>query len=196
MKSLRRVCVYCGSAVGVRAAYAGAAADTAAALTARKIELVYGAARIGVMGALADGVLARGGRVIGIIPRALVEKEVAHAGLTELHLVASMHERKAMMADLSDAFVALPGGLGTLDELFEIWTWAQLGLHRKPVGLLDVDGYFEGLVRFLDHATAEGFVRQVHRDLLIVDRDPERLLDRLAAAPAPSGARWIGPADV
>jgi uncharacterized protein (TIGR00730 family) len=192
----RRVCVYCGSATGARASYAAAADATAAALAERGIGLVYGAARIGVMGALADALLARGGRVIGVIPRALVEKEVAHAGLTELHITASMHERKAMMADLSDAFVALPGGLGTLDELFEIWTWAQLGLHRKPVGLLDVEGYFDGLVRFLDHAVAEGFVRPKHRAMLVVDRDPSRLLDRLAAVPPPEGARWIGPQDV
>lgn len=181
---LRDVCVYCGSAAGLRPAYAEAARAFAAALLARDAGLVYGGARVGLMGVLADAMLAGGGRVVGVIPASLVAREVAHAGLTDLRVVDSMHARKAEMADRADAFVALPGGLGTLDELFEIWTWAQLGLHRKPVGLLDVDGYFADLLRFLDGAAAAGFVRPAHRALLVVEREPEALLARLAAAHA------------
>lgn len=150
---------------------------------------MYGGASVGIMGVLADATLAAGGRVVGVIPRALVDREIAHTGLTELHVVDTMHERKARMAELSDAFVALPGGLGTLEELFEIWTWGMLGLHDKPYGLLDVDGYYEPLIRFLDHARDEGFVRPAQRDRLVVDTDADRLLAALArAAGVPMGA--------
>lgn len=150
---------------------------------------MYGGASVGIMGVLADATLAAGGRVVGVIPRALVDREIAHTGLTELHVVDTMHERKARMAELSDAFVALPGGLGTLEEFFEIWTWGMLGLHDKPYGLLDVDGYYEPLIRFLDHARDEGFVRPAQRDRLVVDTDADRLLAALArAAGVPMGA--------
>jgi uncharacterized protein (TIGR00730 family) len=147
---MKRICVFAGSSAGVRPEYLRAAADLGTVLAARGIELVYGGARVGMMGAVAGAVLAGGGRVTGVIPQALVEKEVAHDGLTELRVVTSMHQRKALMADLSDAFIALPGGWGTLDEMFEILTWAQLGLHRKPCGLLNVSGYFDRLLAFLD----------------------------------------------
>ena len=150
---------------------------------------MYGGASVSIMGVLADATLAAGGRVVGVIPRALVDREIAHTGLTELHVVDTMHERKARMAELSDAFVALPGGLGTLEEFFEIWTWGMLGLHDKPYGLLDVDGYYEPLIRFLDHARDEGFVRPAQRDRLVVDTDADRLLAALArAAGVPMGA--------
>jgi uncharacterized protein (TIGR00730 family) len=181
MSGLRRVCVYCGSSDGARPTYVAAARAFAGELAERGIDLVYGGANIGVMGALADAALARGRAVIGVMPKGLVEREVAHKGLTELHVVGSMHERKALMAEFSDAFVALPGGLGTLDELFEIWTWAQLGLHRKPFGLLDVDGYFGPLLAFLDRSVAEGFVRADQRAALATADAAGPLLDRLAA---------------
>src|SRR5690242_19117334 len=163
---MKRVCVFAGSSAGVRPEYVSAAADFGTVLAGRGIELVYGGARVGLMGAVAGAVLAGGGRVTGVIPKALVEKEVAHGGLTELRVVTSMHQRKALMADLADAFIALPGGWGTLDEMFEILTWAQLGLHRKPCGLLNVFGYFDRLLAFLDHTMEEGFVRREYGSLL------------------------------
>lgn len=190
--ALRRVCVFCGSRTGRRPTYAEAARRLAAALTRRGLGLVYGAGHVGLMGVLADAVLAAGGEVVGIIPQALVDRELAHRGLTELHVVATMHERKAVMADLADAFVALPGGYGTADELFEILTWAQLGLHAKPVGLLDVDDFFGPLQEWLDRTVAEGFMKATHRRLLVREDDPERLLDLLAAArPEPESPKWI-----
>lgn len=152
-------------------------------MVARKIDLVYGGAHVGLMGRLADAVMAGGRRATGVIPRTLVEREVAHRGLDDLRVVGTMHERKALMADLADAFLAIPGGLGTLDELFEVWTWAQLGLHRKPIGLLNVAGYFDPLLSFLDRATAEGFVSAEHRATLLVESDPAALLDRIAHVP-------------
>jgi uncharacterized protein (TIGR00730 family) len=176
---IRNVCVYCGSSPGVRASYAALARDIAAALVRRGLGLVYGGASVGVMGVVADAVLQAGGRAVGVIPRPLVEKELAHRKLSELRITESMHERKSLMAELADAFVALPGGLGTLDELFEIWTWAQLGLHSKPCGLLDCDQYYQGLVSFLDHATREGFVRPQHRAMLLISTDADDLLDQL-----------------
>jgi len=145
------------------------------------------------MGVVADAVLAAGGEVIGVIPESLVEKEVAHHGLTKLHITRSMHERKQLMAELSDGFIALPGGIGTLEELFEVWTWAQLGLHRKPCGLLNIAGYFDGLIKFLDHTVAEAFLRPVHRSVLIVESEPTVLLERFAGYSAPAVAKWIGP---
>jgi uncharacterized protein (TIGR00730 family) len=154
---------------------------------------VYGGAHVGLMGAVADAVLSRRGEVIGVIPRALVEREIAHRGLTELRVVDSMHERKAVMADLADGFVALPGGAGTLEELFEVWTWAQLGLHRKPCGLLNVNGYFAPLGAFLDHATAEGFLRAEHRAMLMIESDPAALLERFVHYTAPAVSKWGRP---
>ena len=178
---MKRLCVFCGSAVGRQPAYAEAARELAALLVDRGIGVVYGGGSVGLMGALADAVLAKGGEVIGVLPRGLARKELAHAGLSELHLVDSMHERKALMASLSDGFVALPGGLGTLEEVFEVLTWAQLGIHRKPVGLLDVAGYWAGLVALLRHAVAEGFVRPEYAELLLVESAPAPLLDRFLA---------------
>ena len=176
-----RVCVFCGSSAGNRPVYLEAARELGRLLAERGIGLVYGGASVGLMGELADAVLAGGGESIGVIPRRLVDRELAHAGLTELHVVETMHERKALMAGLSDAFVVLPGGAGTLDELFEALTWAQLGLHAKPIVLLDVEDFFEPLVALADHLAEEGFVRREHRALLGVERDPAVLLDRLGA---------------
>jgi uncharacterized protein (TIGR00730 family) len=188
----RRVCVFAGSSEGLRAEYRAAAEDLGRALAARGMGLVYGGASVGLMGALADASLAAGGEVIGVIPSALVAKEVAHHGLSELRVVASMHERKATMAGLADAFVALPGGWGTLEELFEVLTWAQLGLHRKPCGLFNVAGYFDGLLAFIDHTIAEGFVRREYRPLIAVADTPAALLDRLDAPALPQVEKWIG----
>ena len=192
---MRAVCVFCGSNAGAREDYATAAAEVGRAIAGRGLALVYGGAAVGLMGTLADAALVAGGRVIGIIPTALVEREIAHAGLTELHAVKSMHERKAMMADSSDAFLALPGGAGTLEEVFEAWTWAQLGHHQKPVGLLNVASFFDGLVAFLDHQCRERFIRQEHRDMLIVESDPNRLLDRFASYRPPVVEKWIRAAE-
>jgi uncharacterized protein (TIGR00730 family) len=192
---VRAVCVFCGSNAGARSAYTEAAAEVGRAIAARGLSLVYGGAAVGLMGTLADAALAAGGKVIGVIPKALVEREIAHAGLTELHAVKSMHERKAMMADRSDAFLALPGGAGTLEEVFEAWTWAQLGHHQKPVGLLNVDGFFDDLIAFLDHQCRERFIRQEHRDMLIVESDPNRLLDRFAQYQPPVVEKWIRAAE-
>ena len=184
---MKSVCVFTGSSAGIRPEYREAARDLGRLLAQRGIGIVYGGAHVGLMGAVADAALDAGGSVIGVIPQALVAKEIAHTGLTELRVVASMHERKAMMADLADAFVTLPGGLGTLEEFFEVLTWAQLGLHGKPCGLLNVCGYFDGLLTFTDHAAAEGFVRREHREMVFVADSPVVLLDRLARAQATSG---------
>ncbi len=192
---MRRVCVFCGSNAGARPGYEAAARALGRLLAERGLGLVYGGARVGLMGAVADAALAAGGAVTGVMPRALVEREVAHAALPDLRIVDTMHERKALMAELSDAFVALPGGLGTFEELFEAWTWAQLGLHRKPVALLDVAGFYGPLAAFLDAAVGERFVRPEHRGMLLVDDDPGALLGRLAAYEPPAVAKWIGPAE-
>jgi uncharacterized protein (TIGR00730 family) len=188
--TLESLCVFCGSKLGSRPAYAAAARDVGGRLAARDIELVYGGGDIGLMGLAADAALAAGGRVIGVIPEFMIDFEVAHHDLTELVVVDSMHERKAEMARRADGFIALPGGWGTLEELFEVTTWAQLRLHAKPVGVLDVDHFFAKLVDFVDHAVDEGFIRPVHRELLHVDDDLDRLLDRMAAAPAGTGTKW------
>jgi uncharacterized protein (TIGR00730 family) len=187
-----RLCVFCGSSVGARPAYAAAGRALGAALAARAIGLVYGGGSIGLMGVVADAALAAGGEVIGVIPRALATKEIAHQGLVDLRVVASMHERKALMTELADGFVALPGGLGTFEELLEVLTWAQLGLHRKPVALLDVAGYFAPLLALFDHAVVEGFVLAENRALLVSASAVDDLLDALAAwrPPAPS-APWL-----
>jgi uncharacterized protein (TIGR00730 family) len=188
---MRRLCVYCGSRPGSQPDYTEAAQHLARALVKRHIELVYGGASVGTMGVLADTVLAAGGRVIGIIPQAIVGREVVHRGLSDLRVVTSMHERKALMAELSDGFIALPGGLGTLDEVFEILTWGQLGLHQKPCGLLNIRGYYRGLIDFLDHAVSERFITDVHRAMLLVEEEPGRLLERFERYQAPAVARWV-----
>jgi uncharacterized protein (TIGR00730 family) len=181
---MRRVCVFCGSSAGIRPEYAAAARAVGREIARRGWGLVFGGGRIGLMGIAADAALAGGAEVDGVLPRHLAAREVGHAGLTRLHLVDSMHERKAMMARLADGFLSLPGGLGTLEEMAETLTWAQLGLHAKPCALLDVAGYFRPLTAFFDHAAAEGFVRPEHRRLLIVDGDPVRVLDAMAAWPS------------
>lgn len=188
---MRSVCVYCGSSAGDRPEYVDAARALGHALAQRGIELIYGGAQVGLMGHVANAVLERGGRVIGVIPQMLVRKEIAHAGLTALHVTASMHERKQKMADLSEGFIALPGGIGTFEELFEIWTWGQLGLHRRPCGLLNVAGYYDDLVRFLDHATASGFIRAEQRAMLSVESDVDALLARFEAYSAPAVEKWL-----
>lgn len=185
------ICVFCGSNIGIRDSYAQSARLLGATLIRRGVGLVYGGGRVGLMGILADTLLEKGGEVIGVIPQALVAKEVAHQGLTKLHVVASMHERKALMAELADGFVALPGGLGTFDELFEIFTWAQLGLHRKPIGVLNVEGYFDPLLKLIDHSSAEGFIRPEHRQLLVTATHPEELLDMMAAHHPSVLPKWI-----
>lgn len=187
---LKRVCVFCGSSDGARSSYREAAAMLGQVLAARRIGVVYGGGNIGLMGALADAALGAGGEVIGVIPEHLVNKELAHRGV-DLRIVHSMHERKALMADLADAFIALPGGYGTLEEFCEVLTWSQLGLHAKPCGLLNVDGYYDSLLGLFDHAVAEGFVRPPSRDIVLVDAQAARLLDRLALWQAPQVERWI-----
>jgi uncharacterized protein (TIGR00730 family) len=189
---MQRVCVFCGSLTGNQPIYAEAARQLGQSLARRSLSLVYGGGHIGLMGVLADSVLAGGGRVIGVIPRALVDRELAHGGVTELRVVETMHERKALMADLADGFIALPGGFGTADELFEILTWAQLGIHDKPIGLLNVAGYFDHLLAWLDHALREGFLAAAHRNSLRLAREPELLLDLLEQGPiAAMQAKWI-----
>ncbi|WP_031435561.1 LOG family protein [Methylomarinum vadi] len=192
MNQIKSICVYCGSSPGRLEAYASAARDLAETLVERNIQLVYGGASIGVMGAVADRVLQLGGDVVGVIPKALAHKEVAHDSLTELHITRSMHERKMLMAELADGFIALPGGIGTLEELFEIWTWGQLGFHHKPCGVLNVEGYFDSLVRFMDHVLAEQFVKPHQRAMLIVETEAGRLLDRYSAYRPPEVAHWVG----
>jgi uncharacterized protein (TIGR00730 family) len=187
MKSL---CVFCGSNPGRRPVYLDAVRELATVLAEEGIRVVYGGAHVGTMGALADAALAAGGQVVGVIPEHQVGEEVAHRGLTELHVVGSMHERKALMAELSDGFVALPGGLGTLEEFAEIVTWAQLGLHRKPTGLLNTAGYYDGLLQFLDHAVHERFLREQDRGLVLADTGVRPLLDRLRAWTPPQEQRW------
>ncbi|MDD5105660.1 MAG: TIGR00730 family Rossman fold protein [Desulfuromonadaceae bacterium] len=191
MTEIKSICVYCGSSPGRLEAYADVARALAASLVAQNVRLVYGGANVGIMGVLADTMLSLGGKVVGVIPAALVQKEVAHADLTELHVTSSMHERKALMAELSDGFVALPGGIGTLEELFEVWTWAQLGFHYKPCGLLNIEGYFDPLVTFLDHTVDEQFVKQVHRSMLIVESVPENLLERFRHYAPPVVTKWL-----
>ncbi len=187
---LSRVCVFCGSSEGARRSYRDAAATLGRMLAARRLGVVYGGGNVGLMGALADAALDGDGEVIGVIPEHLVAKELAHRGV-DLRVVHSMHERKALMADLADAFVALPGGFGTLEEFFEVLTWSQLGLHGKPCGLLNVDHYYDGLLGFFDLAVHERFVREESRSLVVVDADAGRLLDRLAAWRPPAVTQWL-----
>jgi uncharacterized protein (TIGR00730 family) len=188
---MRRVCVFCGSSHGLRPAYADAARVLGRALADRGLGLVYGGGNVGLMGVIADEVLAAGGEVVGVIPHALMAREIGHTGLTEMHVVDSMHERKALMADRADAFLALPGGVGTFEELFEAITWTQLGLHAKPCGLLNVDGFYDDLLRFLDHAWAEGFIKPETRAIVTSSADPVDLLDRLERVQLPLVPGWI-----
>jgi uncharacterized protein (TIGR00730 family) len=178
---MKRVCVFCGANAGIRAEYGLAAQRLAGVLVRRGLGLVYGGGNVGLMGTLADSMLQAGGEVIGVIPQHLVAKEVAHRGVTKLHIVDTMHQRKAMMNELSDAFIALPGGYGTLEELFEILTWSQLGIHGKPSGLLNVSGYYDGLLAMLDHAVNEGFLRPPYRELVMAETDADTLVQRLAS---------------
>lgn len=191
MRRIENICIYCGSSHGRLPAYAEAARALARSLVKRNIGLVYGGAGVGIMGVVADQVLQLGGRAVGVIPEALVRKEVAHQRLTELHVTQSMHERKTLMAELSDAFISLPGGLGTIEETAEMATWAQLGIHRKPSGLLNVAGYFDGLLAFLDHAVQEGFLSPANKALFVESTTVDGILDAVAAYAPPHAERWI-----
>jgi len=190
---LKRICVFCGSSAGTREAYAQSAREVGRQLAERGIELVYGGGRVGLMGAVADACLSAGGRVTGVIPQLLWDKEVGHRGLTELRIVETMHERKALMADLADAFLALPGGYGTWDELCEVLTWSQIGIQQKASAVLNVNGYYDPLLAMADRAVAEGFLSEVHRAMLLTDSDPVRLLDRLESYVAPAVDKWMDP---
>ncbi|MEP6620981.1 MAG: TIGR00730 family Rossman fold protein [bacterium] len=189
--TLQTVCVFCAANPGTAPIYCDQAAAMGRFLADSGRRLVYGGGRTGLMGAIADAALSAGGEVVGIMPRHLVDREVAHEGLTELIVVNSMHERKALLSEMSDGFLAMPGGLGTLEELFEVWTWGQLGLHRKPYGLFEVNGFFAPLLAFLDHAVTEGFIRAQYRGLLVVDSEPSSLLARMEAMQPPALPRWL-----
>ena len=188
---MKAICVYCGSSPGRLDVYASAARALGQAMVERDLGLVYGGASIGLMGLIADTVMQLGGRAVGVIPKGLARKEVVHRHLTELHVTKSMHERKTLMAELSDGFIAMPGGIGTFEEIFEIWTWAQLGIHAKPCGLLNVAGYYDALTTFLDHAAAEQFLKPDQRSLLMVEQQPQALLDRFASYQPPSVRKWL-----
>ena len=194
-RPMQRICVFCGSSPGTDARHAAAAVALGRVLAEASITLVYGGGNVGLMGVLADATLAHGGEVIGVIPHALIARELGHTGIQDLRIVDTMHERKALMADLADAFIALPGGIGTLDELCEIISWGQLGVHHKPMGLLDASGFFTGFLAFLDHAVAEGFFRREQRDMLLVDDDPRRMLDRFATYRSPVAHVWVERSD-
>ena len=191
MSSIKRIAVFCGSNSGARPEYIAGARSLGKLLSDRGIGVVYGGSNVGLMAALANEVLDNQGEIIGVIPQMLVQREVAHTEVQDLRIVGSMHERKAMMAELCDGFVALPGGIGTLEEFFEVWTWAQLGVHEKPCGLLNVAGYFDGLLSFIDRAVEEKFVRAVHREMLIVEEDPVLLLERFGTYEPPRVVKWI-----
>ena len=191
LRVIKKLCVFCGSSMGNRPTYREAAAQLGNHLAASKIALVYGGGRVGLMGVLADSVLAAGGEAIGVMPRSLAEKEIAHATLTRLHVVESMHERKALMADLADAFVLLPGGFGSWEEFCEVVTWLQLGIHRKPCGILNVAGYYDALLALAAHGVAEGFLAAAHKDMLVVQDTAEQLLSRLSSVPLPAESKWI-----
>jgi len=193
---MKRICVYCGSSYGKSPIYTEAAKALGKALTQQGIGLVYGGASVGIMGVIADAVLENGGEVIGVIPQAIADKEIAHTKLTELKVVADMHERKAMMAEDSDGFIALPGGLGTMEELFEVWTWAQLGFHQKPCGLMNVAGYYDHLTAFIDHAVDQEYVKAAHQDALLVATEPNELLQKMASYHATPDGKWIGRDDL
>ncbi|MGS4989328.1 LOG family protein [Roseibium sp. RP-7] len=188
---MKSICVFCGSSYGALEAYADIACETGRAIAEQGYTLVYGGAKVGLMGTVADAALAAGGKVIGVLPRSLQDKEIGHEGLSELHLVDSMHERKAMMADLSDAFIALPGGVGTLEEIFEVWTWGQLGYHKKPCGFLNAEGYYDHLIAFLDHQTEQGFTKQVMRDMAQIASSPLDMIRQFENYTPPSAPKWI-----
>jgi uncharacterized protein (TIGR00730 family) len=192
---MKRICVFCGSSTGIRPAYAQAARELGAGIAGRGVGLVYGGGKVGLMGVLADAVLSHGGEVIGIIPQGLVDKELAHTGLTELRVVQSMHQRKALMAELSEAFLALPGGYGTLEEFCEMLTWSQLGLHRKPCGLLNLEGFYDPFLAQIDHAVSAQFIRPEHRSLLQAHSQPGPLLEQLLHFHPPTVEKWIDPDD-
>ncbi len=192
---MRRLCVFCGSSAGESRVYAQAASTFGTLLARRGIGVVYGGGRVGLMGALADAVLAAGGEVVGVIPHGLWNREVGHPTVASMHVVDTMHERKALMMELADGFIALPGGIGTLEELFEVWTWGQLGIHRKPCAVLNVAGYYDALLAFVGGAVEHGFVRQSYRDMLLVESDPEQLLGRMATYEPPEVPRWLGRAE-
>jgi uncharacterized protein (TIGR00730 family) len=195
VNELRSVTVYCGSNHGADPAFAERTRELARVLAGSDIRIVYGGGHVGLMGVLADAAMEAGGEVIGVMPQALVDREIGHTGLSELRVVGSMHERKAQMAELGDAFVALPGGIGTLEELIEVYTWSQLGMHRKPLGVLNVNGYYDALGAFLDHAVEQQLLRAPHREALIFEPDPETLLARLAGAEPPPLAKWLTEAE-
>jgi hypothetical protein len=188
---MKSICVFCGSSYGALEAYADIARETGRAIAEQGYTLVYGGAKVGLMGTVADAALEAGGKVIGVLPRSLQDKEIGHEGLNELHLVDSMHERKAMMADLSDAFIALPGGVGTLEEIFEVWTWGQLGYHKKPCGFLNAEGYYDHLIAFLDHQTEQGFTKQVMRDMAQIASSPLDMIRQFENYTPPSAPKWI-----
>jgi len=190
---MKRVCVFCGSSTGNKREYVEHAEALGQLLAKRNIALVYGGGHVGLMGVVADAVLAAGGEAIGVIPQALADREIAHSGLTDLHVVDSMHTRKALMADLSDAFIAMPGGVGTFEEIFEAITWTQLGVHRKPCGFLNAAAFYTPLITFIDQAVSEGFIKPVHRKMIVVDDNPERLLDTMAEIRLPEVPKWIRP---
>ena len=194
-RPITRLCVFCGTNAGSRPEYGAAARELGALLAEEGIELVYGGASVGIMGELADAVQEGGGHVTGIIPQQLIQKEAAHRGIPDLIVVASMHQRKSQMADLSDGFIALPGGIGTLEGFFEILTWGQLGIHAKPCGVLNIAGYFDALIGFLDHAVQEGFLTEAHRETIMVETDPRALLERMRGYQAPTGAPLMGRAN-
>jgi uncharacterized protein (TIGR00730 family) len=188
---MKRICVFCGSSSGASPAYLETATRLGEIIAARGIGLVYGGARCGLMGAVANAAIGNGGEVVGVIPEALIEKEIAHVGVSDLRIVGSMHERKMLMSDLADAFIAMPGGMGTMEEFCEVLTWAQLGLHKKPCGLLNVEGYYHHLISFFDHAVAERFVKPEHRSLIVIDEEPQRLIERLESYEMPAVSKWI-----
>jgi len=191
MNTLNSLCLFCGASPGADPAYRDAAASFGTTLAHRNIRLIYGGGSVGLMGVAADACLAAGGEVVGVIPRMLMEKEVGHAGVTQMHVVETMHDRKALMTELADGFIALPGGFGTLDELFESLTWQQLAYHTKPIGLLNVNGFFDALIAFLDHARDERFLRDLHRESLQVDTDLSVLIEKLRRAEAPDTGKWL-----
>lgn len=192
---MKQLCVFCGSSDGSAVEFRAAAEETGRELARRQIGLVYGGGGIGLMGQMADACLADGGRVVGVLPHAMRRREWGHTGLTELHLVETMHQRKALMNELSDGFLALPGGIGTLEEFFEAWTWAQLGVHRKPCGLLNIEGYFDRLLEFLNEATDVGFVSMQVRQMIVVETDIATLLDRMLDYQPPQTPRWLAESD-
>jgi uncharacterized protein (TIGR00730 family) len=192
---MKRICVFCGSSPGVRPEYADAAQAMGRALAGQGMGLVYGGGRVGLMGIVADAVMQAGGEAVGVIPEALMRREVGHQALTELHVVGSMHERKALMADLSDGFVAMPGGYGTFEEFCEVITWSQLGIHPKPCALLNVAGYYDALLAMFDHGVAEGFIRPQHRAMVLTEADPDRLIEQMRSFVPPDAEKWITPGE-